>query len=266
MINREYTIKNKLGFTLIEVIISLGVFGLIIGSLFSLLPWGVDKANGLVDRNTALGMVDAIQIELERLGFSVVEHGTKRLDGLYDGSNEPSDINNGEINAMIFVAPKNGQRVSLQKVVELSQGNEKLTNSDIAAATLTEIGGGNFKELEALRSTVTEYGGEIRFDHYDDKPVSLESFEFPRDSNFLSRWIEPEERYFVIICSQFAKHPGKNSDPPSRHMHHPSNGYLALEVEIQWPYKIFDPSQTENARIVEPRYRSKISFPMAISR
>ena len=53
------------------------MFGLIIGSLFSLLPWGVEKANGLVDRNTALGLVDAVQIELERLGFSVVEHGTK---------------------------------------------------------------------------------------------------------------------------------------------------------------------------------------------
>ena len=253
MINRGYIAKNKPGFTLIEVIISLGVFGLIIGSLFSLLPWGVDKANGLVDRNTALGMVDAVQIELERLGFSVVEHGTKRLDGLYDGSNEPTDVNNGEINALILVAPKNGQRVSLEKVVKLSQGNEKLTNSDMA-------------DGDAAQSTVTEYGGRIEFERYDDKPVSLDSFEFPSDSRFLSRWIEPEERYFAIICSQFAKFPGKNSDPPSRHMHHPSNGYLALQVDVQWPYKIFDPSQTENVRIVEPRYRSKISFPMAISR
>ena len=33
----------KKGFTLIEVIISLGIFGLIIGGLFSLLPWGVDN-------------------------------------------------------------------------------------------------------------------------------------------------------------------------------------------------------------------------------
>jgi len=253
MKSRDFPYKKKLAFTLIEVIISLGVFGLIIGSLFSLLPWGVEKANGLVDRNTALGMVDAVQVELERLGFSVVEHGTKRLDGLYDGSNEPSDINSGEINALILVAPKNGQRVALEKVVELSQGNEKLTNSDLA-------------DGEAAQHMVTEYGGRIEFDRYDDKPVSLESFEFPADSSFLSRWIEPEDRYFAIICSQFAKHPGNNTDPPSRHMHHPSNGYLALQVEVQWPYKIFDPSQSGNVRIVDPSYRSKISFAMAISR
>ena len=253
MTKRDFPFKKKSGFTLIEVIISLGVFGLIIGSLFSLLPWGVEKANGLVDRNTALGLVDAVQIELERLGFSVVEHGTKRLDGLYDAYNEPSDVNNGEINALILVAPKNGQRVSLEKVIEVYQGNEKLSNSDLA-------------EGKVLKYTVTEYGGRIEFDRYDDKPVSLDSFEFPVDSNFFSRWIEPKDRYFAIICSQFAKFPRKNSDPPSRHMHHPSNGYLALQVDVQWPYKIFDPSQTENVRIVEPRYRSKISFPVAISR
>jgi len=255
MINRGNTVKNKSGFTLIEVIISLGVFGLIIGSLFSLLPWGVEKANGLVDRNTALGMVDAVQVELERLGFSVVEHGTKRLDGLYDASNEPSDVNNGEINALILVAPKNGQRVSLEKVIEVYQGNEKLSNSDLA-------------DGKVLKNTVTEYGGRIEFERYNEKPVSLDGFEFPTDSRFFSRWIEPEERYFAIICSQFAKHPGKNTDPPSRHMHHPSNGYLALQVEIQWPYKIFYPntSNKENFRVVEPRYRSRISFPMAISR
>jgi prepilin-type N-terminal cleavage/methylation domain-containing protein len=255
MINRDYTVKNKLGFTLIEVIISLGVFGLIIGSLFSLLPWGVDKANGLVDRNTALGLVDAVQIELERLGFSVVEHGTTRLGNLYDKSEEPFDLGS-EIYALILVAPKNGQRVSLEKVIEskTNQGEKKLSNYDLA-------------DGKAVGSMDLDYaGGRIEFYRYDDKPVSLEKFEFPADEKFLSRWIEPEDRYFAIICSQFAMHPGAESDPPSRHMHHPSNGYLALQVDVQWPYKIFDPSQTENVRIVEPRYRSKISFPVAISR
>ena len=179
MTNRDFPFKKKSGFTLIEVIISLGVFGLIIGSLFSLLPWGVEKANGLVDRNTALGLVDAVQIELERLGFSVVEHGTKRLDGLYDASNEPSDVNNGEINALILVAPKNGQRVSLEKVIEVYQGNEKLSNSDLA-------------DGKVLKNTVTEYGGRIEFDRYDDKPVSLDSFEFPVDSNFFQGGSSPK--------------------------------------------------------------------------
>ena len=106
------------GFTLTEVIISLGVFGLIIGGLFSLLPWGVDNINKLSDRNTALGLVDAVQVELERPGFSVVEHGTKRLDGLYDASGSPTDISNGDIRSLILVAQKWG-KVSLERVIEV---------------------------------------------------------------------------------------------------------------------------------------------------
>jgi prepilin-type N-terminal cleavage/methylation domain-containing protein len=257
MINRDYNTKKKPGFTLVEVIISLGVFGLIIGSLFSLLPWGVDKANGLVDRNTALGMVDAVQIELERLGFSVVEHGTKRLDDIYDGKLNNDPVDSRKQCGLILVATKNGQRVSLEKVIMVEQGKP--------------INFGDFTDGkgEALKKTSKkshDIDGEILFERHDGRPISLNGFVFPADKQFLSRWIEPEERYFAIICSQFAKHPGENSEPPSRHMHHPSNGYLALQVDVQWPYKIFDPSQTENVRIVEPRYRSKISFPVAISR
>ena len=63
-------------------------------------------------------MIDAVQIELERLGFSVVEHGTKRLNNLYDASNERARSHyNGAINALIISYPKNGQRVSFEKVI-----------------------------------------------------------------------------------------------------------------------------------------------------
>jgi prepilin-type N-terminal cleavage/methylation domain-containing protein len=256
MSNRDFHLKKKSGFTLIEVIISLGVFGLIIGSLFSLLPWGVEKASALVDRNTALGMVDAVQIELERLGFSVVEHGTTRLDGLYDGVNEPSD-KKGKVYGLILVATRNGQRVAFEKVKEVEQGNNPINFGDYADGV---------EAYPPLEEIETDYLGTIQINRRDKRPISLNGFEFPEDIKFLSRWIEPNERYFVIVCSQYAKFPKGNSNPPSRHMHHPSNGYLALQVEIQWPYKIFDPSGTDDFRVVEPRYRSKISFPMAISR
>ena len=263
MSNRYFPLKKKSGFTLIEVILSLGVFGLIIGSLFSLLPWGVEKASALVDRNTALGMVDAIQIELERLGFSVVEHGTKRLEGLYDGVNEPYDVNNGEVYGLILVATRNGRRVSLEKVKELRQVNGPISFGDFADG---------LEAKDPIVKIKSDYGGEIQIERYEGKfdslngPISLNGFKFPEDIKFHSRWIEPNERYFVIVCSQYAKFPKGDSYPPSRHMHHPSNGYIALQVEIQWPYKIFDPSATDNFRVVEPRYRSKISFPVAISR
>ena len=242
------------GFTLIEVIISLGVFGLIIGGLFSLLPWGVDNINKLSDRNTALGLVDAVQVELERLGFSVVEHGTKRLDGLYDASGSPTDISNGDIRSLILVAPQNGGKVSLERVIEVFQSSQKrLSGRDLADG----------KDIE---NAVTDYGGLIDFNRNNDQPISLEGFEFPEDSNIISRWIEPKDRYFAILCSQFAKHPQLYSDPQSRHVHHPSNGYLSLQVEIQWPYKVYDPSGEDYARVIDPKYRSSLTFPLAIVR
>ena len=120
-LNNKPGYKSYSGFTLIEVIISLGVFGLIVGGLFTLLPWGVDKVNYIKDRNTALGMIDAIQVELERVGFSLVEHGTKRLNNLYSTDNEPEDIINGKVRRLILVAPKNGRKVSFEKVSLVEQ-------------------------------------------------------------------------------------------------------------------------------------------------
>ena len=246
----------KNGFTLIEVIISLGIFGLIIGGLFSLLPWGVDNVKKLADRNIALGLVDGIHLELERLGFSVVEHGTKRLHGLYNTTSAPEDVSNGNIRSLILVAPKNGHKVSLERVIEEFQAGDqkKLTNKDLT-------------DGENIDRVLTDLGGSIDFLRYDDKPICLNGFEFPKDSTYASRWIEPQDRYFAILCSQFAMQPGLNSDPPSRHYHHPSNGYLCLQVEVQWPYKVYDPSNKEDyTLVVEPRFRSSISFPVAIVR
>ena len=117
------------------------------------------------------------------------------------------------------------------------------------------------------RSVNTDWGGVIEFDRSGNNPISLNGFE---DQDFSSsprnRWINAEDRYFAIICSQFAMNPYNLTDPPSRHHHHRSNGYLALQVEVQWPYKVFDPSSSESFREVHERYRSKISFPVAITR
>jgi len=261
------------GFTLIEVIISLGVFGLIVGGLFSLMPWGVDSVTKIKDRSTALGLVDAVQIELERLGFSIVEHGTKRLTGLYNPLAEPED--DSVVRRLILVSSKKGGRAVLERVVESPQ---------LRANGMLKVS--SFSPLEELKSLNTELGGEIYFNRLErkelelvsnrppDEPVSLVGF--TRDISVLvdpdksthasERWIDEKDRYFVIICTQFAKQPSGTDTPPSRHFHHPSNGYLALEVNIQWPYKVFDPSEPDGFKMIEEKYRSKISFPVAITR
>ena len=69
--------KNRReGFTLLEVIIALAVFGFVVTGLMAFLPWAIDGKANIKDFNTACAMPDAIQIELERLGFNAVEDAT----------------------------------------------------------------------------------------------------------------------------------------------------------------------------------------------
>ena len=250
---REMTAR---GFTLIEVIISLGVFGLIVSGLLSLMPWGVENVSKIKDRSTALGLVDAVQVELERLGFSIVEHGSKRLTGLYNPSAEPEDVVNAEVRRLILVSPRKGGKAVLERVLESQQvrfANQFKVSPIMVSDELDEV--------------VTELGGNIQFNKSQDKPVSLNGFQAPAFlTHARERWIDEKDRYFAIICSQFAKQPAGPDTPPSRHFHHPSNGYLALEVNIQWPYKVFDPSEPDGFKMIEEKYRSKISFPVAITR
>ena len=56
------------GFTLLEVVIALAVFAFLIGGLLGL-PWSVEGVSKVREQDTAYGLVDAVQIELERMGF-----------------------------------------------------------------------------------------------------------------------------------------------------------------------------------------------------
>ena len=64
--------KGK-GFTLLEVVIALAVFGFLIGGLLGFLPWGVEGVGKVRDQNVAYGLVDGVQVELERMGLPVHE-------------------------------------------------------------------------------------------------------------------------------------------------------------------------------------------------
>jgi len=247
----------KRAFTLVEVIFALSLFGMLIGGLLAFLPWGVDGIAKIKDRNTAISLVDAVQVELERLGFVVVEAGTHRLNGMYEFAGEPKDAN--QINQLVLVGKRKGGGVSLEKVIRRAQtigSDGKVTVDDT-------------KDPQLLTNFAKDLGGEIDFDLYQQSPISLKGMETIKSTgtqtHSMNRWIEPRDRYFAIICSQYPA--------DSRHAHHVSNGYLALECEVQWPYKVFDPSNRNssdalltNAREIEERFRTKFTFPVAISR
>tara|TARA_B100001094_G_scaffold143847_1_gene139336 strand:+ start:3814 stop:4380 length:567 start_codon:yes stop_codon:yes gene_type:complete len=174
---------SNCGFTLLEVIIALSVFGFLIGGLLALLPWGVEGAGNVRDRNVAYGMTDAIQVELELMGFGLVESLTD------------------ENRVLDLVAPADGREVRWEP------NDNQISEYPIAVSQLDELD----QELPA------------------------------------------GQRYFLIRCSQFPE--------DNRHEHDPSNGYLGLQVDVQWPYKTLD---AEGG--VEERIRSHFHFPLAITR
>ena len=242
------------GFSLVEVIIALAIFGILIGGLLSFLPWGVSGVAKIRDRSIAMSLIDATQLELERLGFSLVESGTYRLDGLYQPTGEPIDA--ATINQIILVAPRTGGGVYFEQVIQRNQ------SSDTEGVMLVDEEG----DPDSLPLATKDTGGKVYFDKRDGSgdPISLKGMADYASQNFeseaMNRWIDEKDRYFVLVCSQYSS--------LSRHKHNISNGYLALNVEVQWPYKIFAPGNSPPNDFVETeaRYRSKFRFPIAIAR
>lgn len=257
MINRSSTPEQPrkyTGFSLVEVIIALAIFAILVGGLLSFLPWGVDGVSKIRDRSTAMSLIDATLIELERIGFPVVEAGTDRLVGKYEFSGTPNDAKT--INQVILVAKKTGGGAFFEQVIQSEQ-------SVSADGSITI----NKDRADSLTNYRTENDeGFINFDKSksNEDPISLMGLSEIAYSNqeheAMNRWVDEKDRYFRIVCSQFPA--------SSRHAHHVSNGYLALEVEVQWPYKLFDPSNAypNDFRETEEKFRSKFSFPLAISR
>ena len=237
--------RIKRGFTLIEVVIALAVFAFLIGGLLGFLPWSVEGVSKVREQDTAYGLVDGIQIELERMGFSLVEAGTNRLQGMYNAFDSPSESTSKF--DILLVSRRSGGQVALEQVVE---------EASLALMNSNQLEEGVNQDL-----LTKETGGVVYFNLTENQePISLIGFD---DSHkelypYSTRWIPEEERYFLIKCSQFpVEH---------RHQHHPSNGFLALQVDVQWPYKVPDPSSDEGFRRIPMKYRNHFRLPMAINR
>ncbi len=245
--------RKKGGFTLLEVVIALAVFAFLIGGLLGFLPWGVEGVGQVKDQSIAYGLVDGTQIELERMGFSLVAAGTNRLEEMYNSTSDPRKAD--EVYQVLLVATAQGDAISFEHVV-------KQEEQDYLDSTQREEG-------EPVESYQKVLGGVVPFDRsVDNEPISLSGFTDEEKSTYphSTRWIPEDERYFLIKCTQFGWDE-ENEQIPHRHQHHPSNGFLALQVDIQWPYKIPDPSQGEDGfRRVAEKYRKHFRFPLAIVR
>jgi prepilin-type N-terminal cleavage/methylation domain-containing protein len=237
--------RSKKGFTLLEVVIALAVFAFLIGGLLGFLPWSVEGVSKVREQDTAYGLVDAVQIELERMGFSLVEASTNRLTGLYSSFDFPREsVNQFDL---LLVAKRKGGQVAFEQVV---------SNEPTAFLNGDQLEEGTNQEL-----LTKEMGGVVYFNLTPQQdPISLFGYDDGHKETFpwSTRWIPEEERYYLIKCSQFPLE--------HRHQHHPSNGFLGLQVDIQWPYKVPDPSNSEGYRRIPFRFRNHFRLPMAITR
>lgn len=236
---------HQKGFTLLEVVIALAVFGFLIGGLLGFLPWGAEGVGQIKEQSVAYGLVDAVQVEFERMGFSLVESGTNRLEDMYNPTSDPIESN--QVFQILLVARREGGRVAFEHVVR---------EEEMAYLNSDQIEEGNV--IEQYRK---DLGGVVYFNRSEgQEPISLSGFDEEDIDTYphSSRWIPESERYFLIKCTQFPIN--------HRHQHHPSNAFLALQADIQWPYKIPDPSKSEGYRRVAEKYRKHFRFPLAIAR
>jgi hypothetical protein len=146
------------------------------------------------------------------------------------------------------VARKSGGQVEFEQVIE-SDENKMNTPGELEEGSMKD----SWQSLSGGASAAFNQAA-------DGKPISLLGLEsFKEIPPYSQRWISEGERYFLIKCSQYPI--------GHRHQHHPSNGFLALQIDVQWPYKLPDPSQgPDGFRRVEERYRSHFRFPLAITR
>ena len=108
--------KRSQAFTLLEVVIALAVFAFLIGGLLGFLPWSVEGVSKVREQDTAYGLVDGVQVELDRMGFSMGEAGTKRLNGLYNAFDSPRPSSSPF--DLLLVARRSGGQVAYEQVVE----------------------------------------------------------------------------------------------------------------------------------------------------
>ena len=175
------------------------------------------------------------------MGFGLVERGTMRWTNPID----PQSLTPWNV---LLVARKKGGQVEFEQVIESDEDRMNSSN---------ELNEGSMqRDWQSLSG-----GPSVPFNQsIEGTPISLLGLESSKAlAPYSQRWIPEGERYFLIKCSQYPIN--------HRHQHHPSNGFLALQIDVQWPYKLPDPSQgTDGYRRVEERYRSHFRFPLAITR
>ena len=239
------TKRSKSGFTLLEVVIALAVFAFLIGGLLGFLPWSVEGVSKVKEQDTAYALVDSVNIELERMGFSMVEASTNLLSGMYSSFDTPRE-SSVKLD-LLLVARREGGQVSFEQVVE---------RANISTLNSQQLEEGVNQDMFAK-----EMGGIVNFNTTSNgEPISLFGFDNSHKETYptSTRWIDEKDRYFLIKCSQFPLE--------HRHQHHPSNGFLSLQIDIQWPYKVPDPSKENGFRRIPFKYRNHFRFPMAIVR
>ena len=210
----------------------MAVFGFLIGGLLGFLPWGVQGVGKVREQNVAYGLIDGVQVELERMGFSLVERGTMR----WTNPTNPQPVPPWNV---LLVARKVGGQVEFEQVIE-SEESKMNTSDERKRVRCNNLG-------KAFRGTNVPFNEST-----DGKPISLLGLESFKSIALFPKMDPQGERYFLISAPNTRLAIVISIIPATA---------SALQIGVQWPYKLPDPSKgTDGFRRVEERYRSHFAF------
>lgn len=164
------------------------------------------------------------------------------------------------VGALLALLPK-----GVQVAADVRDRNLAYGMSDAIGVELELMG---FARLEAL----TQGEGEAWL-------VASQDGSIVKWEEGLTENLFPEsDRYFLIVCKRFPDQWMANEDDvragraksigeiiPEPLAHKAGNGYLALQVDVQWPYKTFGGDSGSGVAIHNAARRSHFRFPLAVT-
>jgi len=137
-------LRQRRGFSLVEVVIAVGIFALAVTALLALLPSLARQSSDSADSLTAQRLPDAIRVELRRLaisgGFDALANAIPVMSApLQDGLALVATRDGARLHSLAYLPPAEAEQIPSAAqyfLVELWRFNQPPLSYDPAGATL----------------------------------------------------------------------------------------------------------------------------------
>jgi prepilin-type N-terminal cleavage/methylation domain-containing protein len=162
-------LSPRRGFSLVEVVIAVGIFAVVIVGVLAVLTPTIKSVGAVADESSAQRVIENLESAIARVPFETLE--------------DYAQLPGSTASPLVFVASRDGSRILLLSHANLGENNPSAPAN--RALNLEEPG------------------------------------------------LAQRDRFFRIVVSKLGS-PGVN--PNLRHT--PDNGFLALQLRLEWPYRL----------------------------